>query len=293
MNTLNNDIKQVLDSNKTKAEKNAMLLKLGLRKADLNWVWFNYEMNCRYPVFKAGDLTFGIEIECFNVVKSRLQAEMAARGLNAYETGYSHTDSHTRYKLAYDGSINGTNTCECVTPILKGKDGEDSLKRACDSLRVVGAQVNRSCGLHVHFGAADMSDEHYVRIFKNYQRIEKLVDSFMPVSRRGRNNTYCDTLTDHNFSRCKTKADIRTQMSNGRYHKVNPMSYVNHRTIEFRQHSGTTEYHKIYMWVEFLRALIEYSLKNEITRNITSVDDLPFGSDEVKNYYRARIEQLA
>lgn len=293
MNTLNNDIKAVLDSNKTKAEKNAMLLKLGLRKADLNWVWFNYEMNARYPVFKAGDLTFGVEIECFNVNKTTLQAEMAARGLNAYETGYSHADSTTRYKLAYDGSISGGNGCECVTPILKGTDGENSLKLACEALHVVNARVNRSCGLHVHFGAADMSDEHYVRIFKNYQRIERLIDSFMPASRRASNNHYCDTITNHNFSCCTTKADVRTQMNNDRYHKVNPMSYGSHRTIEFRQHSGTTDYTKIIMWVEFLRALIDYSLKNEIARNITSVDDLPFGNAELKSYLKNRISQFA
>lgn len=293
MNTLNNDIKKVLDSNKTKAQKNAMLLKLGLRKADLNWVWFNYEMQCRYPVFKAGDLTFGVEIECFGVNKPRLQAEMAARGLDAYETGYSHADSTTRYKLAYDGSISGGNGCECVTPILKGVDGENSLKMACEALHVVGARVNRSCGLHIHFGAADMSDEHYVRVFKNYQRIEALIDKFMPVSRRGRNNTYCDTLADHNLNGCTTKEQVRTAMRNDRYHKVNPVSYTGHRTIEFRQHSGTTDYTKIRMWVEFLRALIDYSHKNEIAANITNIDDLPFGSTELKNYYKARIEELA
>ena len=293
MNTLNNDIKKVLDSNATKAQKNQMLLKLGLRKADLNWVWFNYEMNCRYPVFKAGDLTFGVEIECYHANKTRLQAEMAARGLDAYETGYNHTDSTTRYKLAHDGSIRGSgDACECVTPILKGTDGENSLRLACEALHAVGARVNMSCGLHVHFGAADMSDEHYVRIFKNYQRLEMLIDKFMPASRRGDNNTYCGTLARYNYIGCTTKADVRTTMHNNRYCKVNPMSYGSHRTIEFRQHSGTTDYTKIYWWIEFLRALIDYSLKNEIATVITSVDDLPFGSAELKAYYNGRITRL-
>ena len=46
-------------------------------------------------------------------------------------------------------------TIEIVSPILKGKKGEDALIEVCDKLRKSDVGVNKSCGLHVHLGAKD------------------------------------------------------------------------------------------------------------------------------------------
>ena len=137
-----------------------------------------------------------------------------------------------------------------------------------------------------------MSDGHYCRLVRNYQKLEPAIDSFMPESRRGDNSQWCRTLGNHDFSDCRTKADIRAALNNDRYHKVNAESYTRHQTIEFRQHSGTTNYEKISRWVMFLAKLVEYSYKEELTGYVCEISDMPFLSDEEKTYFINRRDSL-
>ena len=291
---ITNEIEKVInDRYMTKAEKDECLLKMGFRKQDLNIIWFTHRKRGYRPTFVVGDLTFGVEIECYHANRFALQNALAERGLTGVQTGYHHHEIRTEYRLATDCSISGSDPCECVSPILKGNTGERSLKAACEALASVGAQVNRSCGLHVHFGAAKLTDKHYVRIFKNYQMCEAVIDSFMPESRRGSANTYCKSIRGVSFANCTTKASVKMAMHHDRYYKVNAMSYDSHGTIEFRHHSGSTNYTKIIMWVEFLRELIDYSHDHEITTQPTCVDDLPFVSATVKAYLKNRINEVA
>lgn len=71
------------------------------------------------------------------------------------------------------------------------------------------------------------------------------------------------------------------------------MSYSRHKTIEFRQHQGTTDYKKILNWVMFCGKLVEWSKKNRLTANVTSVDELPFLTAAEKKFFKARIAELA
>lgn len=133
-----------------------------------------------------------------------------------------------------------------------------------------------------------MSDEHYCRLVRNYQKLEMAIDSFMPTSRRGNNSQWCRSLLDHNFAACRTKADIASALNYDRYHKVNAEAYSRHRTIEFRQHSGTTSYEKISRWVIFLAKLVEYSYKEELTGNVIDIENIPFLSESEKRYFTER-----
>lgn len=293
MATLVEDIQTIMTGKGNRAQKNEALIKLGLRPIDIQRLWFTHNLKRRagYTGYKIGNLTFGVEIECFNVNKRALQRAMDLSGLRNYISGYSHNDSRTLYKIATDCSISGPDSVECVTPILKGKSGENSLKKACDALNQVGARVNRSCGLHVHFGAEEMSDAHYVRVFRNYQKCEKVIDSFLAPSRRGTNNQYCKTLAGVHFEECNTKTDCRYVLDD-RYYKVNAEAYCSHKTIEFRQHQGTTDYQKIIMWVQFLRKLIEYSYRNELATEPATIAELPFIDNDMKTYLQGRAQQL-
>lgn len=233
--------------------------------------------------------TIGVEIECFGLNKEAAIRAIEARGLKAYETGYNHNDSKTHYKLGYDGSINGPLPCEVVSPILKNLK---SLKEVCEVINEAGAKVNSSCGLHVHFGAEKFTIQQWLRIIRNYTAIEAIIDSFMPESRRGNNNRYCKSLAvvARNI-RQEGVVDmwgLKRAFDNDRYYKVNVMSYINHKTIEFRQHSGTTDYTKIKNWIDFLTAFLTWSLKHEEIMTATSIDELPFLTDSQKAYYNER-----
>ena len=158
-------------------------------------------------------------------------------------------------------SIRGENPIECVSPVLTGKAGMKSLETCCKALNDAGAQVNKSTGLHVHIGAANLSDEAYINVFENYQKLEKVIDTFMAKSRRANNSQWCRTLQGKNFDLCMTKHDVFSVMNGNRYFKVNACSYSRHNTIEFRQHQGSTDFEKISNWVNFCAKLVAWSKK--------------------------------
>lgn len=235
--------------------------------------------------------TIGVEIECYNLNKSAVLAALRAESVNAIETGYNHTDYTDTYKLGYDGSISGSNGCEVVSPILRNLS---SLKKVCKVINEAGAKVNKSCGLHVHFGAKDFTIAQWIRIIRNYAALESIIDSFMPASRRDNNNGYCKSIVNaaNHVSGALTMTDIQAAFRRDRYHKVNVMAYNGHKTIEFRHHSGTTDFAKIEMWINFLRGLLEYSINNETIISASSIDEIPFLTNTQKSYFNNRKSEL-
>lgn len=242
--------------------------------------------------------TMGVEIECYNLDKDAIKAAIEARGLHAHITGYNHTDSKTSYKLGYDSSINGNDSCELVSPILKSLK---SLETVCQVINEAGAKVNKSCGLHVHLGAEKFTLEQWCKIILNYAAIENVIDSFQPRSRRGDENTYCATLLGDRETRVKelyddikcgeqkSMRDLQRCFDYDRYHKVNVMAYDSHKTIEFRQHGGTTDYEKIKNWIGFLTALVSWSINHEeLLSHCNTIDELPFLNRAQKKFYNER-----
>lgn len=286
---LNDEINNIMDSNMSMADKNAALLKIGLRPRDLSLLGFKARAK-RTTSLKIGHYTFGVEIECVNAPQYDLVQAVLTEGVDIAFEGYNH-DTRKHFKLVTDSSLCGCNTIECVSPVLSTKKDENDLKKVCKALSAIGATVNSSCGLHVHIGAKDITNEWYVRIFKNYQACEAVIDSFMAQSRR--NSRWCRPLRGFNFDGCYGRVDVANTMYNDRYYKVNPVSYRRHNTIEFRQHQGTTNYKKIIMWVQFLKELVDFSKENVIANQPTSVDDLSFISDGVKTYLKGRVNDLA
>lgn len=289
MKTLKEQVEEIVKSNMSKQTKSVSLVKLGLSPYEVSLLLgsIKVQKGCK---FNANTLTFGVECETYNVVRDALIREVEQRNISIQSEGYNHRDNNQYYKIVSDASIQGANGQEVVSPILKGKQGLNSLKLVCDSLNAIGAKVNRSTGLHVHFDASKISDLHFVQIFKNYQKLESVIDSFMPQSRRSQNNDYCRSIQGLNYNACTTKSDI-IRMNGTRYRKVNAESYLSHKTVEFRQHSGTTEYEKIANWINFLRKLIQYSFENEI-QECGSIEEIPFLTETEKQYFINRREAL-
>ena len=278
-------VNEVLNKECGNTAKRNELIKLGLCAHEITMLLATVTpTRVRKGEFDFSKLTFGVEIECYNVIRQDLIENATANGLQIRSEGYNHADNSHYYKIVSDSSLQGVNTNEVVSPILKGKKGLQSLETLCASLSAIDARVNRSCGLHVHIGAERMSDEHYCRLVRNYQKIEKAVDSFMPTSRRANNSRWCHSLEGIDFSACTTKNAIARAMNYDRYYKVNAIAYDRHKTIEFRQHSGTTDYEKISNWVMFLARLVEYSFKHEIT-TCESIEELPFLKESEKEYF--------
>lgn len=291
MKSIKEQVDAVIKGTGSKQIKSVSLIKLGLTKYEVNLLLGSMPKVSKTAKFNANTLTFGVEIECYNVVRDRIIREVEQRNIFIQSQGYNHADSKEFYKIVSDCSIQGNDANEIVSPILKGKQGENSLKAVCDSLNAIDAKVNKSTGLHVHFDASSISDAHFVNIFTNYAKLESVIDSFLPISRRDNNNQFCRSFANKSFNHCETKESVIRYLGS-RYFKVNAESYLRHKTIEFRQHSGTTDYVKILNWINFLRKLIQFSFDSDI-QECNSIDEIPFLATTEKAYFTDRKNQLA
>ena len=70
-----------------------------------------------------------------------------------------------------------------------------------------------------------------------------------------------------------------------RYHKVDLEAYSRHKTIEFRQHSGTTCFTKMRNWVLFLHKLVTFATRGQVPV-ATALQNIPFLDSEQKLYYK-------
>jgi hypothetical protein len=308
-------IRNILDLPTTKTEKIKQLLQLGtLTRQEIAALVTNGNVGFVYNVYKqyfrdaaqqvaAVIFTpstfarrFGVEIEATNVNKNVLLIALRDAGIKAENDGYSHNTT-PHWKIVSDSSISGTDTFELVSPILEGTNGINEVDIVCQVLEQLDAKVNKSCGLHIHFDAANFDLATWKRIFKNYAKLEKTIDAFMPESRRASYNRYCRSLNsitnlESKLNSASDLSEIARIFSNDRYHKINPVSYLRHNTCEFRQHNGTIEFRKIARWIIFLNNLVDFSATTEVTQ--TNIDGLKvFNQPQIVEFYKHRTKQLA
>ena len=214
------------------------------------------------------ELKFGVEIEFFGVNYREVIKQLRANGIQVAEfAGYTHAVI-PQWKITTDCSVTSTGTglgkgLELVSPILYGDEGLDELEKVYTVLNECEAEVNKSCGTHVHFDISDYTVEDMVSFLNLYYKEHTLIDYLVPSSRR--NNTYCTQIKRRDIQ------EINTKFQNGtlegikdiadilftRYVTVNLNSYVKYGTIEFRQHGGTTEFEKIEAWIILMYQMLE------------------------------------
>ncbi len=213
---------------------------------------------------------FGCELETTGLGFSAIEAALVGVGLMAQAEEYNH-NSRQYWKVVPDGSIQATNggAGEVVSPPTTSLD---EIRKACSALTRAGATVNQSCGLHVHFDAADLGDSsaqilEWRILLATYACAERDIDSWMIQNRRASNNNHCrsmisrvalSTLVDEAWAQPNLRG-LQALYGNDRYYKVNLMAYARHGTVEFRHHFGTLSPDKVTNWVLFLEALIEHA----------------------------------
>lgn len=202
---------------------------------------------------------FGIELEIVGINRQDALTALQAAGITVRDESYNHrTRSH--WKLVSDSSVSGG--FEVVSPVLQGEAGIEEAMAVAEALADAGATVNRTCGFHVHFDAADLGVDDVRAIMRRYAAYEAQIDEFMPVSRRGNGNSYCRSVVIPVGFQDADTIDRLAFLQGMRYYKVNLQSYRRHGTIEFRQHSGTVNARKIAFWVRFLGEFIDQCKRN-------------------------------
>lgn len=204
--------------------------------------------------------TFGIEIECYLPTGTTHQMAAQAIAQRLGQPCVAEAYNHARrghWKIVTDGSLSDyARGMELVSPPLAGEGGIELVGRACEALVDLGATVNTQCGFHVHVG---VSDTNPVPLFKNllkiYAAFEPVIDRMMPPSRRASTANYCRSVATINAARLDGATSLEQVVTsiNGssmgdRFRKLNLTAYNRHRTVEFRQHSGTLDSNKARKW---------------------------------------------
>lgn len=251
--------------------------------------------------------TFGIEAEFFGITPATAVAALRAAGINAEYRGYTHQVT-TSWKIVTDASVNSTGTgtggLELVSPILRGEAGLQEAATAVNALRMAGARVDRSCGLHVHVGMGRLSGASIMKILDLYAANQSNINGMVTRSRITSN--YCSPLSHRGGYRGNIYDQFRTMTrtaemkatarSFGRYNVVNINAYAKYGTLEFRQHQGTLNGEKVTAWVQFLMALIEKAVSMD-DAFVASADLSTFFDDialdgNIKNFLMGRSRVL-
>lgn len=237
--------------------------------------------------------TFGIELEFYGLSYREVKETLDKAGVSCYMDGdiiYNcdfdteeeeeavRTAPRVGWKITDDGSIDNDDgdPVELVSPVLKGIRGLREVAKVAQALKRAGAQVNDSCGFHVHVGAGNLTGATFINLVKRYAAYESVMDSFMTANRRLNENEYCRSLSGmldrmNRLSGSSTPTQVANRFSHsdydhrygvssgGRYYKVNLCSFLRHGTVEFRHHNGTMEAAKIVNWIVFCLSFVKNS----------------------------------
>lgn len=222
-------------------------------------------------------IKIGAEIEFFGVDYNEVIEALTQKGINVSYEGYTH-QVMACWKLVTDVSVNSSGTgvgrgLELVSPVLYGDEGLDELQIVMETLNSIGAQVDKTCGLHIHHDVADYDVENFISLHNLYYNYQKGINSIVPRSRRtAARNTYCKGLPKSDLDYIQNATSIRqvARWIGTRYVVLNSQSYVKYGTIEFRQHSGTVEFEKLEAWIVLTHCMVNYCRYNKVTLNSTN-----------------------
>jgi hypothetical protein len=229
-------------------------------------------------------LTFGTEFECFiprgstrEQLAAAISARLSAFGQSCKVENYGH-NATPHWKIVPDGSLgdytHGVEVVSRALPPLQGEEGIKEMRAVCEALTDFGCTVNKDAGMHVHVGVAGMGLGFFKKAVRLYQTYEKVIDGIMPMSRRNSTNTFTRSLLAASPAAINQAASISdlaytiqraSRAGEPRYHKVNVTAFNRHKTIEFRQHSGTVDATKSENWVRICWAIVEAAKNDAIT----------------------------
>lgn len=263
--------------------------------------------------------TFGIEIECHRPAGISIQDVAAAvrdAGVNCEAEGYNHS-TRRYWKAVTDGSLGYYTGVEIVSPVLSGEEGIAEVRKVMDALTAIGCIVRVDCGMHLHIGADGFAINHLKNIAKCFVKFENFFDHIMPPSRRADANRfvmsnrsihggYTDLAANAGIDAINAARNVEQLIRANqcsRYHKLNLMPLASYGTVEFRQHSGTTDADKAENWIRLLLAFVEQAAvarprARRAEKNITPAEEMArffkmFNTPaSVRKFYQARRKAL-
>ena len=226
-------------------------------------------MNQQQATQAISQMTFGIEIECMfpselaDQLRIRTTSSNWSSPINMAHVQNEDGISFSDWGASWDQTITrrqGFAPIEFNSGILQGESGWASVKRFFKWLSDCGAQVDSSCGLHIHLGVKEMvrgsdidqSIETILKTMKFANSVKTAIFAQGGSARRYFEGTWARARTAH------LRQDVETRASNGnipcfgcKYFFVNTRNIAQNglngrkATIEFRAFAGTTNYAKV------------------------------------------------
>ena len=153
------------------------------------------------------------------------------------------------WSVKTDGSCGRTGAgVEVVSPVFKTEDDLKQVVKACANLKRGGFKVSERCGLHVHIGVGNLTEEQRNRFIKFFVHFENAFYLFDPTRKK---NKFSAPISPEIIYAVKAENKGWGAWT-GRYFWMNGMAYVAHTTVEFRLMGGTLDETHIVGWIEFL-----------------------------------------
>ena len=202
-----------------------------------------------------------------------------------------------------DGSIDGNRSFEINTAPASGDSFIKQIEEICESLKKNAAEVNDTCGFHVHIDARDFNFFDIRKLIMLYSKIEDSLFAMVPEERR--KSTYCFPCgqkylldlssaiapKDNNKKILKnvygdentdTEELRRNKYHAARYNALNIHSWFYRGTIECRLAPGTVKEKDIIFWSLLWANILDFCY--EMTEK--EINDLTISGEEI-------LEQIA
>ena len=220
-----------------------------LKKQGVEYPEFERLMRRQGKVTLLPVYAFGVEFEGAGIPRGALAQLLTDAGVPTEAEAYNHNTSD-HFKVVTDGSVQGSNPFELVSPKLFGAEGFEKVSTLCRTVQQNHGDANASCGLHVHVDAFNCRIADARRLVALWHRIQPVVQFLVPPSRR--NNQFCKPVTPELVARVKAMRSVNELGRLDRYCQLNLSAFGRHGTFEYRIHGGTFNASKVQSWIVFV-----------------------------------------
>jgi hypothetical protein len=141
------------------------------------------------------------------------------------------------------------------------------LKKLCEALEYEDAEVNDTCGVHIHVFAADLEPKQIAHLLAAYKWVDRVIQ---PLAGR----------EDTSYARSLFVKDIVTALKEQKFN-MNKQSAINvghfngdRGTVEFRQMLGNYDFKRITLWAWLVRGLVEVAKRGAKMNDYIAVTSL-------------------
>lgn len=200
------------------------------------------------------EITFGVEIET-TIPRDTLRVGPHGCGADIPQLPGWKADGDPSIRV----TVEGHTSCEFVSPVYKGQDGLKQLLADLEVIKSFGAQVNGSCGLHVHVGFNKRDDEQMTKLLTLVANFEKAI--FASTGTKARETgRWCNGI-----KRYGNAEQAWTSSHANRYHVLN--TATTKPTVEFRAFAATLNPTKLTAHVMTCVGIVERALKAKKSTN--------------------------